>query len=131
MKKLLTALLTLTVAITVAVPALAGDKVVVASKIDTEGAFFFNLADSPVWKDAEEGYMKVKELDREKNNIVWLTPAPADNTWAIAVRKDLAKYVNSGGKIKLAGSLLPALLSVTDRYAAKLEINSGPIARVS
>ncbi|GBE15070.1 MAG TPA: ABC transporter substrate-binding protein [Proteobacteria bacterium] len=165
MKKFLTVLLILTLAIMLAVPALAGDKVVVASKIDTEGAllgnmillmleengiatenrtefgptpmvrkaitsgqidiypeytgngaFFFNLADSPVWKDAEKGYWKVRELDKEKNDIVWLTPAPANNTWAIAVRKDLAKkeklfsledlarYVNSGGRIKLAGS---------------------------
>ena len=146
-------------------PALAADKVVVASKIDTEGAllgnmvilmlenggiatenrtefgptpmvrkaiaagqidlypeytgngaFFFGLADDPLWKDPSKGYLKVKELDLEANGVVWLTPAPANNTWAIAGRKDVvdknkvytlddfARFVNDGGKIKLAGS---------------------------
>ena len=80
------------------------------------GAFFFNEADSVVWKDAEAGYERVKELDLEQNNIVWLQPAPANNTWAIAVRQDLAEennlvsmddfaaFVNGGGEIKLIGS---------------------------
>ena len=146
-------------------PALAADKVVVASKIDTEGAllgnmiilmlekngiptenktefgptpmvrkaiaagqidlypeytgngaFFFSLADDPIWKDAAKGFKKVSQLDLEKNSIVWLTPAPANNTWAIAGRKDFtkkhgirtledfARFVREGGKVKLAGS---------------------------
>ena len=80
------------------------------------GAFFFDEADSVVWKDAEAGYERVKELDLEQNNIVWLQPAPANNTWAIAVRQDLAEennlvsmddfaaFVNGGGEIKLIGS---------------------------
>ena len=80
------------------------------------GAFFFDEADSAVWKDAEAGYERVKELDLEQNNIVWLQPAPANNTWAIAVRQDLAEennlvsmddfaaFVNGGGEIKLIGS---------------------------
>ncbi len=54
------------------------------------GAFFFGEADSAVWKDAAQGYERVKELDAEANDIVWLRPAPANNTWAIAVRSDLA-----------------------------------------
>lgn len=80
------------------------------------GGFFFGISDQPVWKDSRKGYMKVKELDLQKNDIVWLTPAPANNTWAVCVRKDLAKkekissledfaaYVNRGGQVKLAGS---------------------------
>ena len=48
------------------------------------GAFFFNEADSDVWKDAEAGYKRVAELDLEQNDIVWLQPSPANNTWAIA-----------------------------------------------
>jgi osmoprotectant transport system substrate-binding protein len=55
------------------------------------GAFFFDEADSPVWKDAKQGYERVKKLDMDANNIVWLSPAPANNTWAIAVRTDLAE----------------------------------------
>ncbi len=80
------------------------------------GAFFFDEADSPVWKSAQQGYERVKELDKAKNNIIWLTPAPANNTWAIAVPKtladkenlksldDFAAYVNKGGYVKLIGS---------------------------
>ena len=53
---------------------------------------------------------------RRRHDLVWLTPASANNTWAIAVRQDLAQsrnlktlsdfadYVNKGGEIKLAGS---------------------------
>lgn len=80
------------------------------------GAFFFNETESDVWKDAEKGYERVKQLDKEQNDIVWLQPAPANNTWAIAVPKnladkeglrtldDFAAYVNRGGYVKLAGS---------------------------
>ncbi|MEJ0097359.1 MAG: ABC transporter substrate-binding protein [Bauldia sp.] len=142
----------------------ADDKIVVASKIDTEGGllgniivdvlthaglpvenkvqlgptkivrtaltsgeidiypeytgnagFFFGVDSDPVWKSADGGYQKAKELDKA-NNIVWLAPAPANNTWGIAVRKDVAdanklatledfgKWVAGGGKVKLAGS---------------------------
>lgn len=80
------------------------------------GGFFFDDTDPEVWKDAKEGYETVKALDLERNGIVWLTPAPANNTWALAVRRDLAEaeglksledladYLNEGGYIKLAAS---------------------------
>ncbi|WP_265501539.1 glycine betaine ABC transporter substrate-binding protein OsmF [Paracoccus beibuensis] len=80
------------------------------------GAFFFNEADSEVWKDAQAGYERVAELDLEQNDIVWLQPAPANNTWAIAVRQDVAQendlttmsdfgeWIAGGGDVKLAAS---------------------------
>lgn len=80
------------------------------------GAFFFDETESDVWNDAQKGYGRVKELDMEANNIVWLKAAPANNTWAIAIPKDLANkesirtlddfaaYVNRGGYVKLIGS---------------------------
>ncbi len=80
------------------------------------GAFFFNEADKPIWNDAKAGYAEVKKLDYDANKIVWLAPAPANNTWAIAVRSDVAgpanlktlsdfgKYVAGGGTVKLAAS---------------------------
>ena len=80
------------------------------------GAFFFQGTDPAVWKNEKMGYETVKKLDLQKNGIVWLTPAPANNTWAIAVRKDLAdkeklltledfsRYVRKGGAVKLAAS---------------------------
>jgi osmoprotectant transport system substrate-binding protein len=80
------------------------------------GAFFFADEKNPAWKNARAGYERVKALDFEKNKIVWLEPAPANNTWAIAVRKDIAaahqlksladlgKWISSGGRFKLAAS---------------------------
>jgi osmoprotectant transport system substrate-binding protein len=147
------------------VPARAAEPVVVASKIDTEGALlgnmiadmieakgvpverrlqlgptnlvraaiiagqidiypeytgngglFFHEEGNPVWRHAAAGYEEVKKLDRTKNNLVWLTPAPANNTWVIAIRNDLegfpagkcldglATYLQNGGRFKLAAS---------------------------
>jgi osmoprotectant transport system substrate-binding protein len=102
------------------------------------GAFFFDEADSPVWKNAEQGYERIRELDKEVNNIVWLTPAPANNTWAIAIPKtladeeelvsldDFAAYINGGGYVKLIGSeefvTSPAALpAFQDAYGFTLE----------
>lgn len=80
------------------------------------GAFFFSDEKNPAWKNAKAGYALVKRLDAEKNHLVWLAPAPADNTWAIALRKDvaqknhvksladLARWLAAGGKFKLAAS---------------------------
>jgi osmoprotectant transport system substrate-binding protein len=78
------------------------------------GAFFFKSVKSGVWKDAERAYTRVKELDAKQNDLLWLEPAPANNTWAIAVRRELARehelttledfaqFVNNGGRVKLA-----------------------------
>lgn len=80
------------------------------------GAFFTKTADDPAWKDAEAGYEKIKQMDLEQNDLVWLEPADANNTWAIAVRGDTARelglktmgdfanWVKEGGEVKLAGS---------------------------
>jgi osmoprotectant transport system substrate-binding protein len=80
------------------------------------GAFIFSEESSPAWKNAKAGYERVRKLDYEKNKIVWLAPAPANNAWAIAVRKDvaatgglksmedLARWLAAGGKFKLAAS---------------------------
>ncbi|WP_439652025.1 glycine betaine ABC transporter substrate-binding protein OsmF [Pelagibacterium xiamenense] len=79
-------------------------------------AFFFNQADEPIWNDAQAGYERAAELDLEANDIVWLMPAPANNTWAIAVRSEIAEengletlsdfgeYISGGGEIILAAS---------------------------
>lgn len=80
------------------------------------GSVFFPNVDPTIWKDAQKGYDQVKTLDLQQNNIVWLQPAPANNTWAISVTKslsdqnnlhsltDLAAYINKGGNLKLAAS---------------------------
>jgi osmoprotectant transport system substrate-binding protein len=80
------------------------------------GAIFFPSVSTGVWSNAQLGYDTVKQMDLAQNNIVWLTPAPANNTWAIAVTAalaasahlasmaDFAAYVNGGGYVKLIGS---------------------------
>ncbi|WP_174567313.1 glycine betaine ABC transporter substrate-binding protein OsmF [Cronobacter sakazakii] len=80
------------------------------------GAFFFKQENSPAWKNAQQGYEKVKKLDAEQNKLIWLTPSAANNTWTIAVRQDLAqknkltsladlsRYLKEGGTFKLAAS---------------------------
>jgi osmoprotectant transport system substrate-binding protein len=80
------------------------------------GAFFHADEKNPAWKSLAAGYERVKSLDAEKNKLAWLPPAPANNTWAIAIRKDVAsahklksledfgRWVTGGGKVKLAAS---------------------------
>ncbi len=80
------------------------------------GAFFFHAGHDAAWKNAQAGYEKVKMLDEQRNQLIWLTPAPANNSWTIAVRGDVAQknhlqslqdlsgYINKGGVFKLAAS---------------------------
>jgi osmoprotectant transport system substrate-binding protein len=80
------------------------------------GGFFYSDTDPTIWKNAQLGYETVKRLDMETNSIVWLGPASANNTWAVAVRMDLseqdgvrtledfARYVKRGGRVKIACS---------------------------
>jgi len=80
------------------------------------GAFFFDQADEPIWNNTAEAYNKVSQLDYDANKIVWLTPSPANNTWAVALRSDVAEannlksfsefgtWVAGGGEVKLAAS---------------------------
>ncbi len=97
-------------------------KAIIAGEIDIypeytgNAAFFFEKADDPAWKDAAKAYEEAKKLDYDANKIVWLTPSPANNTWAIALRKDVAeknnlktlsdfgKFVSGGGEVVLAAS---------------------------
>jgi osmoprotectant transport system substrate-binding protein len=102
------------------------------------GAFIFADESNPAWKNAKAGHERVKALDFEKNKIVWLAPSPANNTWAIAVRKDVAtanrlttmddlgKWVSAGGQFKLAASAefverSDALPAFQNAYGFKLQ----------
>ncbi|WP_337267941.1 glycine betaine ABC transporter substrate-binding protein OsmF [Oryzifoliimicrobium ureilyticus] len=97
-------------------------KAITAGEIDIypeytgNAGFFFNKPDDAAWKDLQKGYAMAKQLDYDANKIVWLTPSPANNTWALAVRKDVAepnklktmsdfgKWVSGGGKAMLVAS---------------------------
>ena len=95
---------------------------IIAGEIDLypeytgNAAYFFDRAEEPVWQDADAGYTLAKEMDLAANNIVWLQPAPANNTWGVALRKDVASqngiksfsdfgaFVRGGGTVKLAAA---------------------------
>ncbi|SCX06543.1 putative osmoprotectant uptake system substrate-binding protein OsmF precursor [Agrobacterium sp. DSM 25558] len=97
-------------------------KAITAGEIDIypeytgNAAYFFEKANDPLWKDAAKAYEEAKTLDYDANKIIWLTPSPANNTWGIAVRKDVADknnlktltelgaYIAGGGQIVLAAS---------------------------
>jgi osmoprotectant transport system substrate-binding protein len=119
-------------------PAILSGEIDMYPEYTGNGAFFFHLESDPVWKNAQQGYQKVKALDAEKNQIIWLQPAAADNTWAIAVRKDVADqhhlktledfagWVNGGGDTKIAASAefveSPAALPAFEKaYGFKLK----------
>lgn len=100
------------------------------------GGIFFNMPANPAWKDFRKGYELGARLDYAKNRIVWLTPAPASNAWALAVRRDVAeahhlrtmsdfaRWVRNGGPVVLACSAEFAnagtLRSLEDTYGFKL-----------
>ena len=97
-------------------------KALIAGEIDIypeytgNGAFFFERAEDPLWKNAAKAYATVKELDRNTHQLIWLTPANANNTWAMSVRgdlarahklrslEDLARYLKADGDFKFAAS---------------------------
>ena len=100
------------------------------------GAFFFDMADSPVWNDAEQAYQTVRERDAEQG-LIWLQPASANNTWAMSIREDvaaenalvnledLAAYLANGGEFKFAASAefvesAQALPAFQDAYGFEL-----------
>ena len=97
-------------------------RAIIAGEIDLyveytgNAGFFFNQASDPAWKDLDQGYALGARLDYGANRIVWLTPARANNTWALAVRADIAapaqlktmtdfgRWVSGGAKVILACS---------------------------
>lgn len=96
-----------------------------------------DATDTSIWNDPVKGYEFTADLDFEKNNIVWLTPSPANNTESIAVRREfsetnnitdmaqLAAYINAGNEFKLiaASSFVEnpmGLLGYEEAYGFKL-----------
>ena len=98
-----------------------GRNALLAAEIDVypeytgNGAFFFDMTDSPVWNSADDAYHTVRERDAEQG-LIWLQPASANNTWAMSIRQDvaethgldtledLASYLAEGGEFKFAAS---------------------------
>lgn len=97
--------------------AIIGSEVDIVPEYTGNGAFMFeNQKDAPEWKDLQKGWEKVKQLDYDANKLVWLTPANANNTYALGVRSDVAspnklktmtdfgKWVAGGGNVKMIAS---------------------------
>ncbi len=67
--------------------------------------------------DPTKCYEKVKKWDKENNNLEWLEPAAANNTYTLMLRRefaqknniktisDLAKYINDGNDVRLGASI--------------------------
>jgi len=80
------------------------------------GQYYGATADADTWSDPAKGYEATRSFDLETNNIYWLSPAPANNTEMLAVKRDFAEangladmhdfagYVNGGGYVKLIAS---------------------------
>lgn len=95
--------------------ALLGGELDIYPEYTGNAAFFFHRESDPAFRDAQQAFVLARELDGV-HHLIWLTPAPADNHWAIAVRgdvaarehlrslEDFARWVNHGGDVRLAGS---------------------------
>lgn len=78
------------------------------------GQYYVGPEGDALWTDPVKGYETVKDKDAA-NGLAWLSPAPANNCEAFAVKKefaeannlktmeDFAAYVKSGGEVKLVG----------------------------
>jgi len=77
-------------------------------------AFFHNRADDPAWHKADSAHALARQLDAAQG-LAWLGRAPANNTWAIALRRDVAEAqrlatmedlarIAGQGRIRLAAS---------------------------
>ncbi len=95
---------------------------VIAGEIDIypeytgNGALFYGDDRDPAWRDSRAGYDRVRALDMARRRLVWLAPAPADNSWVVAVPRavaaahhlatmtDFAAWVRAGGAVRLAAS---------------------------
>jgi len=70
--------------------ALLGGDLDVYPEYTGNAAFFFHRESDPAFRDATKAYALAASLDRV-NHVTWLKPAPADNHWAIGVRRDVAE----------------------------------------
>ncbi len=79
------------------------------------GQYYYptDVSDPTVFNDPLKGYQWTEKIDKEKKNIIWLTPSNANNTESIALKRefatannivtmmDLAAYINAKKPFKL------------------------------
>ena len=70
----------------------------------TGTGWLVHLAHADPIQDPQEQYQAVADEDLEQNNVEWLEPAPANNTYALAVREgayeDIQNVSDLGGLIE-------------------------------
>lgn len=94
-------------------------KALVAGEVDLvvdytgSGQYYHEDLDTTVFNDPVKGYELIRDTDRKRHDLVWLSPAKANNTESLAVlrsfgeanglrsMKDLAAYINAGKPVKL------------------------------
>ena len=85
----------------------------------TGTGWLIHLAQVPP-ADPQQLYPQLARLDREHNGVVWLEPAPADNTYAIAVRAE------TGDPDLDSVQTLSDLAALTRQQPAKATLCVGP-----
>ncbi|MCK2052613.1 glycine betaine ABC transporter substrate-binding protein [Methylobacterium sp. 37f] len=101
---------------------LAGD-ITIYPEYTGNGAFFTGTESDPAWKSAEGAYDTIRRSDAERG-LVWLTRAPANNTWLIAVNGDLARRERLDTMVDFARAVRGGLI----RLAASTEFVESPAA---
>lgn len=92
------------------------------------GAFFHGLESEPAWKAPASAHELAKRLDADRHGLAWLERAPANNTWLIAVRGDLARRFNLATMDDFAQAVRA---SMNLRLAASAEFVESPAALAS
>lgn len=98
--------------------ALTSGQIDIYPEYTANGLLIFNkdeATDTAVLKDAIATFDEAAKLDAS-NGVIWLKPAPANNTWAVAVPRafadankiktmdEWAAFIKKGGKVKIVGS---------------------------
>ncbi|MEH3145427.1 MAG: ABC transporter substrate-binding protein [Methylobacterium frigidaeris] len=86
-------------------------------------AFFSGTETDPAWKSAQGAYDGARRFDTGRG-LVWLAPAPANNTWQIAVRGALARREGLATMADFAGAVRRGLIEL----AASAEFVESPAA---
>ncbi len=86
-------------------------------------AFFHDRAADPAWRDPARAHALARDLDAPLG-LAWLARAPANNTWAIAVRGDLAARERLATMEDLAAAATRGAI----RLAASAEFVESPAA---
>ncbi|WP_298959380.1 glycine betaine ABC transporter substrate-binding protein [uncultured Methylobacterium sp.] len=86
-------------------------------------AFFSGTETDPAWKHAASAYDRARAFDAP-NGLVWLAPAPANNTWQIAVQGALARREGLATMADFAGAVRRGLIEL----AASAEFVESPAA---